>query len=186
MRLEQNMKLKSLTLSVLMAVTLVSQAFGQGMPPMTPPDEMKALAFMTGSWTGKMKMYGMGAEPVEADTDMVCEPILGGRFMRGMVTYDMGGMKMSGMQLQTYDPELKKWKVWWFDSMSAVPVELTGDMNGKTCVLESKPMKMQGMEAESVFRATYVQVSDKEFTMKLEMKDGDKWSPVIEETLKKK
>jgi len=117
---------------------------------------------------------------------MVCESILGGRFMRGMVTYDMGGMKMSGMQLQTYDADAKKWKVWWFDSMSAQPVEMTGDMNGTTCVLESKPMKMTGMEGESVFRATYTKVSDTEFTMKLEMKDGDKWSPMIEETMKKK
>ncbi|MBS1714618.1 MAG: DUF1579 family protein [Armatimonadetes bacterium] len=180
------MKLRTCLLPLVAAVALVTQASAQGAPSMAAPDEMKALAYLTGTWTGKMKMYGMGPEPMEAESQMVCESILGGRFMRGMVTYDMGGMKMSGMQLQTYDADAKKWKVWWFDSMSAQPVEMTGDMKGDTCVLESKPMKMTGMEGESVFRATYTKVSDTEFTMKLEMKDGDKWSPMIEETMKKK
>ncbi|MGI8924286.1 MAG: DUF1579 family protein [Fimbriimonadales bacterium] len=179
------MKFAVMTVLILAGLTASAQ---HEMMDMKPPPEMKKVEWMVGEWTTSFKMYppGEGMEPMSSTGTSSTKMALGGRYLHTMATFSMGDMgSFEGMQMLSYDPDAKKWKATWFDSMSSAGMEMTGDLVGHTMTLISKPTPMHGM-GDQTFRATATKVSDREMSFLLEMKDGDKWTKMIEGTYTKK
>ena len=169
--------MKRLSLLALAFYPLVSISQDAGMPSMEAPAEMQSMAYLVGKWKGKMTMQMMGDTELEAS--MITEMVLGGRYVRSMHAYTFPGMgELTGMHIRTYDAAAKTWRSWWFDSTSPVAMVMTGNTDGKTMVSVSSPTEMPGM-GTIVMRETFTKVSDTEITTKLEMKEGDGWSPAF-------
>jgi hypothetical protein len=122
----------------------------------------------------------------EAEAVMTTETVLNGRFVRSMHSYTIPGLgELTGMHIRTFDPMAKTWRSWWYDSTSPVAMEMTGSTDGKTMVSLSKPTEVPGMGTIEM-RETFTKVSDTEISTKLEMKEGEGWSPAFDITYKKK
>lgn len=160
---------------------------GAQAPDMSPPKEMKDMAWYVGEWTGEMKLYMPGSnDAMSAKGTMKVSMALGGRFVRAEHTYDMPGMgQMTGLDLTTYNPATKEWHTHWFDSMSVSPMHFVGKREGDKTVAICKGYEMEGM-GKTDYRATYSRVSDSKTTFVLEMKMGDSWSKLMEATYTKK
>ncbi len=81
----------------------------------------------------------LGGAPQKSQVTITGDTILNGFYYRGMHTYDMGGMKMEGMHLMTFNPEDKMWHAWWYDP-SAAPMEMTGPLPELLRWLASQPL----------------------------------------------
>ncbi|MBI5706040.1 MAG: DUF1579 family protein [Armatimonadetes bacterium] len=149
----------------------------EGMMP--PPKELAALNYMLGSFTGKMDFYMGGPNPTKSKGSVRTAKTMGGMWVEGHHTYDMGGMKMDGRQLLSYDPAKKQYVGYWFDQAAPGAMELSGNIAGGKLVLISKPTPVPGMQGDQVFRATYSKKGAKSYDFRLEMKSGDKWDPMI-------
>ncbi len=145
---------------------------------MTPPAEMKEMAWLLGDWKGEMT-FTFGEQPVKSTSKAKTTMGVGGRYVVSHQTYDMMGSAMGGLLLLTYDTEKKKWAFWWYDQMSAFPLEFTGDFTNGKLVGTSKPAPMPGM-GELVYRATYEKRSDGKVGFVLETQTGDSWVTLIE------
>jgi hypothetical protein len=151
---------------------------------MAPPKELKAVEFLLGSWSGTNKM-SFGDQTMDSPGTVKSDLFLGGRFVRSLHVYEIAGMKFEGCHMLSYDTEKKKYVAWWFDQVSAQPMEMDGNFEGENkLVMVSKPTPMPGM-GNVVFRSTWVKVSAQEVRFTLEQKDGDKWSPMIQSVYKK-
>lgn len=152
---------------------------------MPPPKELNAVAFLMGNFTANMTFH-MGPETSPSKGTIKCVKALGGMWIEAFHTYDMGGMKMLGRHLLTYDPAQKMYVGYWFDQAAPGAMELSGKLNGNTLTLISKPVAVPGMEGMQTFRATYVKKDAKHVTFRLETKAGAKWEPAIVGTFTKK
>jgi len=162
------MKIKNLFVLVLAAVATMASA---QMPPV--PDVMKSVDWMVGSWSGEMTM-NFGGQESKSKSTMVCEKVLGGRYLRSMESFLMEGMgEMQGQLMMTYNPETKKWMSWWSDSMSPDTMESTGTEIDGAFVSVSKPTPMMGENV--VIRSTMKKLSDSKMGFKLEMQQGTEW-----------
>jgi len=166
---------------VLASVLLGSMAMaGQGMRLPPPPAELGKVAFFAGKWTGNLKVYGMGQTPVACKATLLGKKTLDNRYYQTNHTMDMGKMgKMEGMHLLSYDPMKKQYKAFWFDSSVPSVMEMSGNFQGNTLIMVSKPTEVPGMPAPMIMRTTFVKKSNSAYDFKLEAKEGDKWSPMI-------
>jgi hypothetical protein len=167
-----------LSVFLVLCVTL-GLAQDMGMPPI-PTEELKKVDFLVGEWGGKDKMF-FGGQESESTSKTKGEMVLGGRYIRGVVTYMMAGSPpMEGMHLLTYDPEKKAYVAWWFDSAAPNVMEMSGNFEGDKLVMVSKPVSVPGMTGEQVFRSSWWKKGDKGLMFSLELKTGDTWSKMIE------
>jgi len=146
---------------------------------MTPPKEVKNLeSFFVGEWKGKITMTEPDGKSTTADSTIAGKMSLVGRYIESSHTFNVPGMKWEGMMLATYDADAKTYKAWWFDSMAAGSMEMSGPLTGNKLVMTSKPIDMPGM-AGMIMRATWEKVTDKSYKFLLEMKQGEGWATVI-------
>ena len=174
--------------SILVATLLLSaSAFaGQGMQIPPPPKELAKANFFVGKWAGPMKLYGMGSAPMTVKGSMSGKKTLDNRYIQSMHLMDMGKSgKMEGMHLLSYDPMKKQFMAFWFDSSAPGVMEMAGNFQGNQLIMVSKPTEIPGMPAPMVMRATWTKVSNSKLTFKLQSKDGDKWTPMIEADFRK-
>ena len=156
----------------------------EGMPPV-PTEELKRVDFMTGEWSGTDIMYFAGQKSTSTSKSK-SDTILGGRYIRTMVEYTMEGMPaMTGMHMLTYDAEKKAYVGWWFDSMAPGVMRMEGNFEGDKLIMVSDPTPIPGMPGNQTMRATWNKNGDKGVMFKLELKQGDKWEPMIEGDYKK-
>src|SRR5688572_24149174 len=159
-------------------LVVASSAIAQQMD-MTPPKELNAIKYMLGTWTGTEK-YTMGGPPETGTSTVVSSMGVGGRFVTGTHTAVSKSMKLHGMHLMTYDPQIKKYRAWWFDNMSSEAMELTGGFIGKSLVMTSKPIAIPGMEGLHSFRAAWTQTGARSLTFLLRTRQGDApWTTAI-------
>ena len=83
---------------------------------------------MVGTWEASVQMPGA---PASKGT-MVYKMELNGQWLVGQFTGNFGGMPFSGMGLDTYEPNQKKYVSVWFDSMSHSPLVMHGDYDEAT------------------------------------------------------
>jgi hypothetical protein len=173
--------------TILGALLLATTAFaGQGMqvPPM--PKEFSKANFFLGKWTGTEKVHGMGGAPVNAKGTFTGKRALGDRYIQSLHVMDMGKQgKMDGMHLLSYDTFKKQFVAFWLDSSNPQVMEMSGNFNGNKLVMISKPTPIPGMPEPIVMRATWTKLSTTKVTFSLDMKQGDKWAPMIEGNYRK-
>ncbi len=95
----------------------------QQMPPMGPPEEMKSVAYLVGTWDCTTKMH-MSMDPkdttwMESKGEVTYKYILDGAFLETTYEQMMMGQKFAGAGWEGYDRETKKWQMTWGDNMSA-------------------------------------------------------------------
>lgn len=148
-----------------------------------PTEELKKLQFMEGKWTADLDAW-MGPEKSTMTVKIDSRWAVGGRFLIQDHEYTMGpGMKMHGMNMLTYDPQKKEWVGFWYDMSEADPMRMSGNWKGDVLTLTSGLTEVIGM-GKIVMRATYTKASDG-IGFLLEIKDGDKWNPMMKGTYKK-
>jgi len=160
-------------------------AWAQDLAP-KPAPELAKIDYWVGDWTATLKTSFMG-QTGTMKSNVTYKKVLGGLHLQGMHEYIMDpSMKMTGMHVISYDAANKHWVSYWFDQSEPGAMEMTGPFDGDKIVMVSKPTKTQSMPGEIVMRASYIKKSAKSMEFKLEMKEGDKWAPMMEGTYTKK
>lgn len=134
------------------AVFLASPAMAQdskeagssAMPPMGQPLEMKSLAHLVGDWDVAMKMKMSTADTAWTEFKGIsrCTSILDGCAYQTDFEADMGGMKMKGLDIMTFDRETSKWQVIWIDNMAARISIYEGFRSHDTTIVMGKDLYM--------------------------------------------
>jgi hypothetical protein len=183
-------RLFAVLLLVALAIPLVS-AQGQekeamGMPPMGPPEEMKALAFMEGEWDVEVK-WRMDPE-AEWTTETATasnKSILSGAVHQSHWKGTMMGMPFEGLEIKTYDREEKRYESIWVDNMGARTSHMSGQLEGDKMVMEGEdlhegaPYKMRmTMEKRSNDELFYIAETSYD--------GGETWGKTMEMVYKRK
>lgn len=170
------------TLSVLVSAILLSgMALAQEMPDMKPPKEMEKLHSLVGTWKGKEKHFEPGnTTPIEATSTIVYKMVLGGHFLRGEYSGDIPGMgTFTGMIMASYDPAVKKYVMYWFDSMSNTGMRAESSTMGPKWAFVSEEFEMPGM-GKTKMRTTIDVKSATSYNMTVEMQMGDAWHKFLD------
>jgi len=141
----------------------------EGMPPMGPPEQMKDVMWMVGTWDAVMNMnMSMDSVPNWVETKGVCTyaTILGGAALRMTYTAEMMGMPYEGLGIQTYDRETSLWQMTWTDNMAARTTLYAGTCKDNTTVMTGED-KWNGMT--SLARITTFNETPEAFDWKMEM-----------------
>jgi hypothetical protein len=145
-----------------------------------PSPQLRKMAFLIGTWKGGGEMHGMGSKPQKVSDTMIVAPTMQGMWLEERHKGFMGKqLFMEGRQFTTYDDQAKKWKAWWFDNAGPFAMEMTGDYAGNDVVMTSSPITMPGMSQPMITRSTLKKISDRKIQIRIEMKVGDKWAPMI-------
>lgn len=174
--------MKTLALALLALCTLATTrpAGAQEMMP-KPAPEMAKLDYFLGEWDGKMTMSMPGAPSEAIPTTLKSDRFADGMYLRSVYVLELPGMgKMEGTILLGWDAAAKSYRAWTFENTAPTPREEEGKFEGNKFVLISKPHS--GM----VTRATFTMKSAKECHFLIEMKEGDKWTPIGQANYTKK
>lgn len=152
-----------------------------------PGPELAKLDYFLGTWTGEETMNSPGMPPGSKNkSKTVTKRGIGGMFLVGDYTSSMGegknAMKFAGHSLWTYDPQKKGYRHWWFDSFGDGQETPGNWVDDKTYVGETS-YEMMGQQVKQ--RQTYAILSPTQFTMKIEMDNGQGWMTFLEGTYTK-
>ena len=165
---------------MLLGVALVAAASVSLAQSFPAPKEVTNLKWMEGTWTGAGKFTMMGESQ---DCTVSLKNKLDGMFLFSDMTTTVGGVPMTEKSYIGWNAAKKQYDMWAFASFSTSPRIEHGKMEGNAMVFESEPWDVMGMTMIS--RSTMTKKSDTEVVFKLEFKEGDKWGPAMELTLKK-
>lgn len=163
--------------AVAMAVVLTVPAVAQ--EPPKPGPEHKLLKVREGTWDTTMKAGG-----AEFKGTVTYKMELGGLWLAGSMESDMGGQKLLGKSLDTYDPAKKKYIAVWADNMSTTPMIMEGayDKEKKTLTLIGDSLGMDGKPAKWKSVSTMPDNDTIQFSMFV----GDAKEPMFTVTYKRK
>ena len=138
----------------------------EGMPPMGPPDEMKLMAGMVGTWDVSMDLR---MDPTSEYTNSKGEAqyryILGGAAMEFTYKSTLMGRPFEGLGFVAFNRETGKWQSTWMDGMGAYISHYEGGMVDGKVVLEGVDY-MNG--EEFLTRTTQTPMGDDKFTWVME------------------
>lgn len=169
-------------LAVFVSVMLLGgMALAQEMPDMKPPKEMEKLHSLAGTWKGKEKHFEPGnATPHEVNSTINYAMTLGGHFLRGDYNGVMPGMgTFTGMIMLSFDPAIKKYVMYWFDSMSNTGMRAESSTMGPKWIFVSEEFEMPGM-GKTRMRTTIDVKSPTSYNMTVEMQMGDQWQKFLD------
>jgi len=183
------MKLLRTALLVLMATTAIAVAAlaadapaakpeqPTGMPPMGPPEELKQVAYLVGTWDCAMKMKAEMTSDKMSDSkgSATYAYILEGAAIT--MAFDgeaMPGMKFKGYGIQTWDRENKCWQMTWTDNMSARTSLYTGQHTGDQTVFQGED-QMMGMKYLSRISSFNEKPTSFDWKMEMSMDGGKTW-----------
>jgi hypothetical protein len=163
--------------AVTMAAVLAVPTFAQ--EPPTPGPEHKMLKQREGTWETTMK-----AGDMEFKGSVTYKMELGGLWLVGSMTSDLGGQKFSGKSMDSYDAGKKKYIGVWCDSMSTTPLMMEGSYNAakKTLTMIGEG---PGMDGKVTKWRSVSEMSDKD-TIQMSMYVGDGKDPMFTVTYKRK
>lgn len=178
------MKRTSMKAALLATAALVAGVAGAQMGAPIP-EETKQLAYLVGTWEGEATFTFMGQESTGKAT-FTAKMGVGGRFLVAEHSYDMPGLgAMHGLQIIGYDGAKKEWASWWYDSSEFGNMEMRGSMSDGVMSLIGKPTEIEGMGVVTM-RSESKRVSDTRMELKLLMKQGEQWKPMMAVTYNKK
>ncbi len=169
-------------LAVLLVVSgqILAQEAKEGeapaMPPMGPPEEMKQMAFLVGTWdyTMKMKMNPADTNWMDTKGTATYEMAYGGAAIRSTIEQQLMGQSFIGGDLTSYDRDAKKWQSVWIDNMGAKLTMFNGTKTADGMVLEGQEL-MNGMP--TITRMTSYNMTPTTYDWKGEvsMDNGKTW-----------
>ncbi len=175
------MSLKPVLGAVFMVVLLAAVAIAQDepegeMPPMGPPEQMKEIAFLEGTWDVEME-WADEKDPTKWNKETaVCtySDILDGCAKQMSFVGDMMGMPFEGLMIQSYDRDRGEWQSAWVDNFGGKLSLFTGQWEGDKVTLSGESM-WQGQKYLS--RMSTFNHTDKSFdwTMESSFDDGKTW-----------
>lgn len=111
---------------------------------MTPNENHKILASVTGDWEAKVKMWMDPSQPPnESDATTKNEMIMGGLYQRSQHTGIMMGMPFNGESLSGYDNFKKIFFSTWIDNFGSGVLYMEGQYNS-----ELKTLNLEGIMAD--------------------------------------
>ena len=176
----------SLTVIPSMAADTVQEKMAEEMPLMGPPEQMKELAFLEGTWDVKGK-FRMAPDSAWQEYSAVSTYtyILDGAALRHDFHMPWMGMEMTGLGLQCYDRETQEWQAIWSDNFGGRLSLYSGfRKNGKTVLLGEDKMGGQTF----LTRITSWDETDTSFqwTMEHSMDGGKSWYTSMDAAYTKK
>lgn len=107
-------------------------AMKKWMDYMTPGENHKNMAKMSGDWTFTSKMWMDPNQPaMESSGTAKFEMLMDGRFMKLSVKGNMMGMPFEGIGITGYDNAAKQVQSAWFDNMGTTIMYMTGNVDSK-------------------------------------------------------
>jgi hypothetical protein len=129
-----------------------------------PGPEHEHFKQLVGTWDATVKT---GFGPGESKGTMVYKLDVGGLWLVGNFKGDFGGMPFQGKGLDTYDPVSKKYVGVWIDSMSTMPMTMTGELDKNTGTM-TMTGEGRGMDGKMQKMKSVTKMEDKDnitFTM---------------------
>ncbi len=166
-------------MSLLAAISLLAVSGGQG-HGLKPAEAMKTVAFIAGDWKGTQNFKTPTGEMSGTATDRA-EEAVGGRFIYERLSTTLPDSKPTDTRhMLCYDPATSKFVAYWFNDTSALPMQLTGVVDGSKLALYNDP---KGGAPQ--LRFTYENISEHEMALSFEMKQGDNWQLLFRSDYKK-
>ncbi len=169
--------MKRLLTAVLFLVSMVS-AFAQDT---SPPKEVSDLGWMVGTWSGSTKI-AFGGHETAINSEMTIS--FDGQFLKTVATDESSGSKLTKTSMIGWDVAKGEYVSYTFTNIAPAPRIEHGKMDGAKLVLVSDPWQAEGMKA--VIRETVSKVSDTQYGLVMEFKNGDKWVKGVDFVLTKK
>jgi hypothetical protein len=143
-------------LAVGVAVALAAAAARAADEPPKPAPEFDKLKALEGTWDAAIKMG-----PNESKGSVTYKVDVGGMWVCGDFSADLGGQKFQGKGLDSYDPMKKKYVSVWVDSMAPTPLIMEGtyDKDGKVLTMTGEGV---GMDGKPVKMKTTSEMKDKD------------------------
>ena len=152
--------------SLLVAVLMAPQ---QDMSAYAPPAELKHVSYMVGNWKCSGTAMGMDGSPSKMSGTAKVSLSLD-RYIEWNTDDNIEGMgPIKGKFMLSYDSMSKKWQGTWFDTMSSLPLNLSGQMKGNVLTMMSGEMPDM-MGGKTVYRVTYTKKSANNIEMKVDFK----------------
>lgn len=166
-------------MSFLAAISLLAVSGSQG-HGLKPAEAMKSVAFIAGDWKGTQNFKTPNGDMTGQATDHA-EAAVGGRFIYEQLSTTLPDSKPTDVRhMLCYDPATSKFVAYWFNDTSALPMQLTGIMDGNKLALLNSPR-----EGAPQLRFTYENISEHEMAITFEMKQGDNWQLLFRSDYKK-
>lgn len=134
-----------------------------------PPPELQALDYFVGEWSEQAVMKKAEWTPKETTSTATGKRqwILGKRVIENRGVWQPGNIEF--LHLQTYDPDRKEYRTWYFDSSGALPKgEESGQWNAKTKTFTFKGVPGPGLTSHFTGRI----VDDDHWEWTYLIKDG--------------
>lgn len=159
----------------------------QEMPPMGPPEEIKAMAHMVGTWesAGKMRMDLTTEDWINYTGTTEYKWICDGAALMSTYKSQMMGMAYVGTSIETYDRETKMYQTTWIDNMSARQSTYLGKKSDGKVVFLGEDI-MQGMTFKSRVTLSNMTDTSYNFLMEHSMDGGKTWAIGMDATYTKK
>jgi hypothetical protein len=156
--------------AVVFALSLVAGNFaiGQEEPALPKPGpEHEALKRLVGTWNATLIEPSGEKYPGTHTFALEC----GGLWLVSDYRADIGGLKLQGKGLDSYDQNKKKYVSVWVDSMSTAPMVLEGnyDETGKTLVMTGQGPGHDGKPTK--VKEIFTTRDDDHFTLKMYLVD---------------
>jgi len=168
--------------SAILALTVNPTAQGHDVKP---ADALQQIAFLAGDWKRKQEFNTQGGAAMVGDITVKATQAVGNRFIEELLSTTLPNRKPTDSRHYIgFDPKAQKYKAWWFNDTSNVPMQLEGSLDGNKFILLTSP-NPDGTPAARTLRATYEKVSDSELNYTLEMQTPDGWQALFHNHLKK-
>ncbi|MDR3688353.1 MAG: DUF1579 family protein [Fimbriimonas sp.] len=154
---------------------IASLAVAQGGHDSKAADALKKLSVLEGDWKGKQNFNNPGGPAMVGDITLHAHAVIGGRYFEELLSTSLPGRKPTDSRHYIgFDSAAGKFKAWWFNDTSNIPMQLEGTLDGNKLVLMTSPGP-DGTIAGPTFRATYDFASDHALNYVLELKTGEDW-----------
>lgn len=169
--------MKRLLTAALLMASMVS-VFAQDL---APPQQVKDLAWMIGTWSGTGKIAFRGHE-VEITSTMTIS--FEGQFLKSISSDKSAGSTLTKTTMTGWEPKKGEYISYTFTNMAPTARIAHGKLSDNKLEMVSDPWEAEGFTM--VARETMSKISETKVGMKLEYKQGDKWITGMDFVLNKK
>ena len=176
--------MNKLVLPACIALSLAAPALSQkGVELPQAPKEMARLNFTTGNWFGiANRDFGQGSmERLVCSMSSVRS--MGGRYIRMNFDMKVASGPYECLCLLSFDPQTKKYKAWWFDTLNSLNIEFTGGFESNALFLTSQPYRIGNTEV--IYRMRWADKAEEGVALAIDRRVSNKWYPLFDGSYKK-